>query len=109
MKEILKATENFTTVDKFNTKMTLALKDAAGKVLTVSKVAVGKDLDQEGNETVAAAFITEEGVYGTISDTVIELADTLVDIINEQGDVQVKVESRKANSGRDYLALVLIG
>lgn len=109
MKSILKTTDNFNKIDEFNTKMTLSLKDVAGQTLTVTKVAVGKDLDQDGKEVAAAALIAEEGIYGTISNTVIDLSETLIDIIDESGAVKVRVDSRRANNGRDYLALTLIG
>ena len=45
MKEIIKTTEGFTKVDEFNIKMSQALKEVAGKTITVQKVAVGKDED----------------------------------------------------------------
>ena len=110
MKEIIKTTEGFTKVDEFNIKMAQALKDISGQTITVQKVAVGKDEDVDHKETAAAAFVCEEGIFGSISNTVIELAYSLIDIINEAGaPVKVQVASRKANSGRDYLVLTLIG
>ena len=110
MKEIIKTTEGFTKVDEFNIKMAQALKDVAGQTITVRKVAVGKDVDVDQKETASAAFICEEGIFGTISNTVVELAYSLIDIIDEAGEpVKVQVASRKANSGRDYLILTLVG
>lgn len=110
MKVIIKTTEGFTKVDEFNIKMAQALKDVAGQTITVHKVAVGKDVDIDQKETASAAFVCEEGIFGSISNTVVELADSLIDIIDEAGaPVKVQVDSRKANSGRDYLVLTLIG
>lgn len=110
MKVIINKTEGFTKVDEFNIKMAQALKDVAGQTLTVHKVAVGKDEDVDHKETASAAFVCEEGIFGTISNTVVELADSLIDIIDEAGEpVKVQVASRKSNSGRDYLVLTLIG
>ena len=110
MKEIIKTTEGFTKVDEFNIKMAQALKEVAGEIITVQKVAVGKDEDVDHKEIASAAFVCEEGSFGTFSNTVVELADSLIDIIDEAGaPVKVQVTSRKANSGRDYLVLTLIG
>lgn len=110
MKEIIKTTEGFAKVDEFNIKMAEALKNVSGQIITVQKVAVGKDEDADHKETASAAFVCEEGIFGTISNTVVELAYSLIDIINEAGaSVKVQVDTRKANSGRDYLVLTLIG
>ena len=110
MKEIIRTTEGFTKVDEFNIKMAQALKDAAGETITIQKVAVGKDEDVDHKEKASAAFVCEEGIFGTISDRVVELANILIDIINENGTpVKVQVTLRKANSGRDFLVLTLVG
>ena len=110
MKEIIKTTEGFTKVDEFNIKMAQALKKVAEETITVQKVAVGKDEDVDHKETASAAFVCAEGIFGTISNTVVELAYSLIDIIDEAGaPVKVQVNSRKSNSGRDYLVLTLVG
>lgn len=109
MKKIINTTKDFTAVDNFNIKITKGLKDAVGTTLTVNKIAVGEDEDMDGKDTASAALITEQGVFGTISNTVVEQVYSLIEIVNEMGPVKVSVESRRANSGRDYLVLVLVG
>lgn len=110
MREVLRTTNDFTSIDHFNIKMAQSLKDMVGQTITINKIAVGKDEDKDRHEEVpSAAFITNEGNFGTISNTVVELASALIDIINEKGPQKVQVSSRKSNGGRDYLVLTLIG
>lgn len=107
MKTIFKQTSNFTAVDKFNIKMAKSLKDAADKILTVSKAVIGEDADQDGQVVQAGALVTDDGAYATISSTAVELIDALIDIMtdNDNQPIKVKVEMRKANNGRDYIVL----
>ena len=111
MKTILKSTQNWTAVDTFNGKMALSLKDVVGQTLTVYKVATGMDVNEKGEEIASACLITETGAYGTISGTAVELCAALIDIFTEGNyeSIQVAVEARRANSGRDYLALSIVG
>ena len=110
MKTISANTKNFGTIDKFNIKAgTKSLKDAVGQTLVVTKACVGRDTDSEGNEVDAAALITDNGAFTTISATAVELITDLVEIIDEMGDAEILVESRKSNGGRDYLVLTLVG
>lgn len=111
MKTILKSTQNWTAVDTFNGKMALSLKDVVGETLTVTKVATGMDINEKGEEIASACLITDKGAFGTISGTAVELCSALIDIFTESGfeNIQIAVESRRANSGRDYLALTIVG
>lgn len=110
MKTITISTKNFGTIDKFNIKAgAKSLKDVAGQTLVVTKACVGRDKDSEGNEVDAAAIITDTGAFTTISATAVELITDLVEIIDEMGDAEILVESRKSNGGRDYLVLSLVG
>lgn len=110
MKTITLQTKDFGTIDKFNIKAgAKSLKDAVGESLTVTKACVGRDVDSDGVEVDAAAIITDKGAYTTISATAVELITDLIEIIDEMGDAEVLVESRKSNGGRDYLVLTLVG
>lgn len=110
MKNILKSTQNWTAIDTFNSKMAKSLKDIAGTTVTVFKVATGDDVDEHGEVIASACIITDTGAYGTISGTATELCAALIDIFNETGveSIQIAVEYRRANSGRDYIALSIV-
>lgn len=107
MKEIFKQTSNLTSLDRFNMKVSKSLQNVAGSTLTVQKAAIGIDVDKDGEQVQTAVLITEQGTFGSISNTVIEQTDELIDILEEKSPIEVAVESRKAQSGRDYLVLVI--
>ena len=108
MKTIFKQTSNITAVDKFNMKMCKSLQTAVGKSLTVTKAAIGEDADKDGLVVQTACIITDEGAYGTISATSMDLIDSLIDMLEEVGEpITVRVESRKTQNNREYLVLVI--
>lgn len=109
MKKINVATSNFTTRDKFNIKVSKSLKDAVNEKLTILKACVGEDVDKDNNEVRAAAFITDKGAYSSISSTVIDCVEDLIEMIDDgEENLTVMVEERTSNSNRDYLVLTLV-
>ena len=108
MKTIFKQTSNITAVDKFNMKMCKSLQTAVGKTLTVTKAAIGEDDNKDGLVVQTACIITDEGAYGTISATAMDLVDSLIGMLEEIGEpITVRVESRKTQNNREYLVLVI--
>lgn len=107
MKNILSQTTNFTAVDKFNIKMATSLKDASGKTLVVTKACYGEDVDQDGQVVMAGALITTEGAFATISGTAVELIQSLIEMFEENNNepINVTVNMKKGNAGREYIAL----
>lgn len=113
MKEIIKATENFSVKDKFNIKAgAQSLKVAVGETLTVKSACIGTDANQDGEQVSAGAIITTDNkAYTTISATAVDLIDSLIDLLNDDSvpdEINILVESRKSNSGRDYLVMSLV-
>lgn len=108
MKTIFKQTSNITAVDRFNMKMCKSLQTAVGQSLTVTKAAIGEDADKDGDVVQTACIITNEGTYGTISATAMDLIDSLIDMLEEIGEpITVRVETRKTQNNREYLVLVI--
>lgn len=108
MKTIIKQTSNITSVDNFNMKMCKSLQTAVGRSLTVTKAAIGEDTDKDGVVVQTACIITDEGAYGTISATAMDLIDSLIDMLEEIGEpITVRVEARKTQNNREYLVLVI--
>ena len=85
-----------------------AMKD---KVISVTGLAVGDVLDNETGENKAVGYLaTKDGVYGTISATVIPAIENIIDAVDD-GDItlpcDVKVIERKSNAGREFLTLCI--
>lgn len=108
MKSTTMKTREWTKRDDFNSKAAQSLNEIAGQVITVKRLAIGTDLNENNEEIETATLIAEEGVYGTISGTAISMCEDLVDIIDDEGAQKVKINMRKSNGGRDYITLELV-
>lgn len=100
-------TANLTAKDLFNaSSSSMSLEKATN--LTVSGAAVDTIIDTEtGEEKKVVYLFTSEGVYGSVSVTVLSIANKLVDIIDELGTIDVEVLHRESKSGRTFLSLYI--
>lgn len=111
MRTIENQTDNFTKRDAINVRNGSALKDHGGETIEIVKVCTGTDVDDEtGDIKRFGAFITASGDCLTfISENAIETALDLIEIINEEESaVSCKVDIRKSNGGREFIALILL-
>ena len=100
-------TANITAKDLFNaSSSSMSLEKATD--LTVTGVATDTVLDTEtGEEKEVAYLFTTEGVYGSVSATVISTVNKLVDLVDELGTLEVEVLHRESKSGRTFLSLYI--
>lgn len=111
MRTVENSTSNFTKRDAINVRNGSALKDHGGEVIEIVKVCTGTDVDEEtGDVKRFGAFITTSGDCLTfISENAIETALDLIGIINEEESVvSCRVDIRKSNGGREFIALILL-
>ena len=111
MRTVENSTSNFTKRDVINVRNGSALKDHGGEEISITKVCVGTDVDEESGDVKRfGAFITTSGDCLTfISENAIETAAELIDIINEEDSpVNCRVDVRKSKGGREFIALVLL-
>ena len=90
----------------------MKLQTMKDKVISVTGLTVSDAVDNETGETKAVGYLaTKDGVYGTISATVIPAIDNLIDAVVD-GDVElpcdIKVIERKSNAGREFLTLCIM-
>ena len=96
-----------TQKDLFNAKnSSKQLED--GLMLKVLAVATMQDIDKDGDTIEVGVLKTEDGIYSTISSTVINSLDMLSDIIADDGEVDVAVRVGTSKSGRNFLMLEII-
>lgn len=79
-----------------------------GLTLKVLAVSTMQDIDKDGDTIDVGVLKTEDGIYSTISTTVINSLDMLSDIIADDGEVDVAVRVGTSNSGRDFFMLEII-
>lgn len=93
--------------DLFNAKnSSKALED--GLMLKVLAVATMSEVDKDGKDIEVGVLKTEDGIYSTISATVINSLDMLSDIIADDGEVDVAVRVGQSKSGRDFYMIEII-
>lgn len=100
-------TANLTAKDLFNaSSSSMSLEKATD--LTVTGVSTDTVIDMEtGEEKEVAYLFTTEGVYGSVSATVLSTVNKLVDLIDELGTLEVEVLHRESKSGRTFLSLYI--
>lgn len=91
--------QGFTSKDEFNAAAATALKDAKSSVINVKDVMVKENA--EG--TAVAYFKTEDTIFATVSQTVVEQALALIDML----PATVLVNAQKSKQDREYLILEL--
>ena len=100
-------TANLTEKDLFNaSSSSMPLEKATD--LTVSGAAVDTIIDTEtGEEKKVAYLFTSDGVYGSVSATVLSTMSKLIELIDELGELEIEVQHRESNSGRILLSLYI--
>ena len=102
-------TNNFTAKDIFNSATAEPLKSKIGEVLNVVAIYVTERPDLNGEVQVVANLKTDDGeIYGTISETVIRSVLALPEMLEEDGNVTIRVEERAGTKGRSYLVATLV-
>lgn len=112
---IVYSTKNFTKKDAINSRSGIALQEVIDHStqqasLIISKCAAMQVDDEEtGEKKNVTVLITDDGFcYTSISPTVYDCTDDLVDIIDEEGETEVRIRLRKAQkSGRDFLSMFI--
>lgn len=112
MKKIEISTPNFTKKDLVNSRFGKALQEMAdGFKFGTSRAAILEDTDEDTGEVKAVAvFVDEESgeLFTSISSTVVEAAETVIEIICEEGRCDCRLGKRKSNAGREFLTLMVL-
>ena len=87
----------------------IKLQSMKDKVITVTGLAVGQAIDNETGELKPVGYLaTPEGVFGTVSATVIPAIENIIDAVDD-GDItlpcEIKVHGRTSNGGREFLTV----
>lgn len=110
-KAIIAKTENFNRKMAINIGTSIALQDKAGqKIASIAAAAIVTDIDRETGEEKQVAVIVDGGgmSYSSISATVLQQMDDIIELIDEGEDFDVVVVSRTSKGGRDFITLNVI-
>lgn len=112
MREIKLSTKNFSRRDIINSRAGKPLQDFDGskKIEHVTAAAIAKDTDEETGEIRDVGIIktADAEYYTTISATVLDSMDAVVEIIDDEGEIDLRIDKRKSNGGRDFLTLIVL-
>lgn len=100
-------TTNLTAKDLFNANSSSMSLEKAEEI-TVTGVATDRVIDTEtGEEKDVAYLFTPEGVYGSVSATVLSTIEKLAELVDEIGELEITVQHRESKSGRTFLSLYI--
>lgn len=112
-RKIESATKNFNKRDALNSKSANPLKDFEGTSVimeNIVKAAIITDNDEETGEIKNIGVIVNENndYYTTISATILESIDELIEIIDEEENVKIRINKRLSNNKREFLTLTIL-
>lgn len=110
MRETTKKTRNYTKRMNVNAAVGLSLKDV-NKQLKVNAAAMHIQTDNETGEVKYAGVLVDvDGtIYSFISKAVVDVMPDVIDIIEEEGEIDVRIDKRKSkDSEYEYLTLTIL-
>ena len=107
---------NFTAKDKVNALAgAVSLKEFAGQTMHVVGAALDNSTDVETGEVKTVAYLVtmndnKRVIVSTISGTACESVDAIIDYMTDEhlDAVDVAVNARKSNGGREFLTLTVV-
>lgn len=114
----MKATTNigFSMKEVINSESaTQTMSDVAGKTLKVTGILIGEKVDNEGEKKTVAVMKTDAGLITTISPTVLNALDTIVNAYESAGalaeleqGITVIVNVKKSANKREFYTLEVV-
>lgn len=103
---------NFGAKDVFNITGAETLDSVKGSTIRVVGAALGLDVSHDTGEEVATGYLKAEdgAIYSTISPTAQQSIDALIVVFNDEPNtpVDIKVNTRKSNAGREFIVLTMV-
>ena len=103
---------NFKAKDVFNITGAETLDSVKGSVIKVVGAALGLDVSHDTGEEVSTGYLKAENgeIYSTISPTAQQSIDALIEMFVDEPDavVEIKVNTRKSNAGREFIVLTMM-
>nr|DAM91064.1 MAG TPA: ssDNA binding protein [Caudoviricetes sp.] len=104
------STKNIGKTELFNAKSASIALQTVSETLTITGAAIVDEANRNNGEISEVGYLfTKDGtVYGTISETVIDMLTDLIAFLDEVGELPVTVIHRTAKSGRDFISLRIV-
>lgn len=113
MREVIMSTKNFSKRDGINCRSGLPLQDFDGSSQTIENIvaaAIMKDTDTDTGEIkdISVLKTGDNYYYTSISATICDNMEEVIDLIDDEGTINVRIDKRRSKGNRDFLTLVVL-
>lgn len=107
---VINSSNGWTAKDTINSRTALALKECeSGTTIELSALATLENMGEGGEITKVVSMRSTSGEYYTsISGTVYDVADDIIDMLTDEGAITVKVVKRTSKAGREFISLTIL-
>lgn len=106
---IEKATKGFTKKHMINSANGKAIQTINGTIKVKECACLVTQEDDDDEQGHVAVLIADNGdCYTGISSSAYNVTKELVDIVNEEGQCDIRVEMRESKSGREFVAITIL-
>lgn len=104
------STKNIGKMELFNAKSASIALQTVSDTLTVIGAAIADETNTESGEISEVGYVFDKdgSVYGTISPTVMDMLPTLIELLDEFGELPLSVVHRKSKSDREFISLQIV-
>lgn len=104
------STKNIGNMELFNAKSASIALQTVSDTLTVIGAAIADSTNRENGEISEVGYVFDKdgNVYGTISETVMDMLPELIALLDEVGELPMNVVHRTAKSGREFISLQIV-
>ncbi len=107
-RNIVAQSNNFTKKHLINSKNGVAIQTIAGEI-EISSAACLETEDEEGVKNVSVLIATDGTCYTGISASAYQSTLDIIDLLDEENSpLKIRVESRTAKSGREFVAITVL-
>lgn len=112
MKKVIQGSEKFTKRMAISVGSAgISMKDLEdGVQIPVTAAALVEDKDNEtGEDKVIACFVDPNGaIYSSISNNIVDVVPDVIELLNEEGQVDIRLLKRKSKSDRLFLSIIVL-
>lgn len=104
-------TINWTKKDTINSRSAISLQDTgdAFQFTAIGLALIETDETRDNETKNVTCFKTEDGnYYSTISEYIYRMTDDIIECLDEEGKVTLRVGTRTSKQGREFLVLNIL-
>lgn len=110
MRKVVNQSDKLTKRHSANFATAYSLQEFKGETLRIIAAATGEVVDDGTGEMKNVSYLVGENgeVYSSISATVRTSMEDVIDLLNEEGALDIKITERQSKNGRNYIQLIVL-